>query len=160
MFDAVTNNITFLMGGFLVTLELTFFALVGGIVLGALVGLGDSIMISGALVLRANNTGRGINESLVLDDATALSLSFTADEGDILFLQGTNIVIATPGAALSGDFFFSRDGVSNEIFVAGTDINFFAEKGIPHVLPAAGIFDIWFNPPITYANDGNLLRGF
>ena len=28
------------MGGFLVTLELTFFALVGGIVLGALVGLG------------------------------------------------------------------------------------------------------------------------
>jgi glutamate/aspartate transport system permease protein len=40
MFDAVTNNIGFLMGGFLVTLELTFFALVGGIVLGALVGLG------------------------------------------------------------------------------------------------------------------------
>ena len=40
MFDAVTQNITFLMGGFLVTLELTFFALVGGITLGALVGLG------------------------------------------------------------------------------------------------------------------------
>ena len=40
MFDAVTRNITFLMGGFLVTLELTFFALLGGIVLGALVGLG------------------------------------------------------------------------------------------------------------------------
>ena len=30
MFDAVTNNIGFLMGGFLVTLELTCFALVGG----------------------------------------------------------------------------------------------------------------------------------
>ena len=40
MFDAVTRNITFLMGGFLVTLELTFFALLGGIALGALVGLG------------------------------------------------------------------------------------------------------------------------
>ena len=40
MFDAVTRNITFLMGGFLVTLELTFFALIGGIILGALVGLG------------------------------------------------------------------------------------------------------------------------
>ena len=37
MFDAVIRNITFLMGGFLVTLELTFFALVGGIALGALV---------------------------------------------------------------------------------------------------------------------------
>ena len=40
MFDAVTRNLTFLMGGFLVTLELTFFALLGGIALGALVGLG------------------------------------------------------------------------------------------------------------------------
>jgi ABC-type amino acid transport system permease subunit len=40
MFDAVPNNIGFLIGGFLVTLELTFFALVGGIVLGAQVGLG------------------------------------------------------------------------------------------------------------------------
>jgi glutamate/aspartate transport system permease protein len=40
MFDAVTRNITFLMGGFLVTLELTCFALLGGIALGALVGLG------------------------------------------------------------------------------------------------------------------------
>jgi glutamate/aspartate transport system permease protein len=39
MFDAVTRNITFLMGGFLVTLELTCFALLGGIALGALVGL-------------------------------------------------------------------------------------------------------------------------
>ena len=40
MFDAVTRNITFLMGGFLVTLELTCFALLGGILLGSLVGLG------------------------------------------------------------------------------------------------------------------------
>jgi glutamate/aspartate transport system permease protein len=40
MFDAVAGNITFLLGGFAVTLELTFFALAGGIVLGALVGLG------------------------------------------------------------------------------------------------------------------------
>jgi len=40
MFDAVTRNLAFLMGGFLVTLELTLFALLGGIVLGALVGLG------------------------------------------------------------------------------------------------------------------------
>jgi glutamate/aspartate transport system permease protein len=40
MFDAVTNNIGFLMGGFLVTLELTGFALIGGIILGAQVGLG------------------------------------------------------------------------------------------------------------------------
>lgn len=40
MFDAVTRNITFLLGGFAVTLELTACALVGGIFLGALVGLG------------------------------------------------------------------------------------------------------------------------
>jgi len=40
MFDAVTRNIGFLMGGFVVTLELTCFALAGGIALGSLVGLG------------------------------------------------------------------------------------------------------------------------
>jgi glutamate/aspartate transport system permease protein len=40
MFDAVAGNITFLMGGFGVTLQLSFFALTGGIALGALVGLG------------------------------------------------------------------------------------------------------------------------
>jgi glutamate/aspartate transport system permease protein len=40
MFDAVSRNITFLMGGFGVTLQLSFFALTGGIALGALVGLG------------------------------------------------------------------------------------------------------------------------
>jgi glutamate/aspartate transport system permease protein len=40
MFDAVARNITFLMGGFGVTLQLSFFALTGGIALGALVGLG------------------------------------------------------------------------------------------------------------------------
>ena len=40
MFDAVTSNITFLLGGFGVTLQLSFFALTGGIALGAIVGLG------------------------------------------------------------------------------------------------------------------------
>jgi len=40
MFDAVTRNITFLLGGFWMTLQLTAFALLGGIALGALVGLG------------------------------------------------------------------------------------------------------------------------
>jgi glutamate/aspartate transport system permease protein len=40
MFDAVAHNIYFLLGGFGVTLELTAFALFGGIALGALVGLG------------------------------------------------------------------------------------------------------------------------
>lgn len=40
MFDAVFRNITFLLGGFAVTLELTACALIGGIALGALVGLG------------------------------------------------------------------------------------------------------------------------
>ncbi len=40
MFDAVARNIGFLMGGFGVTLQLSFFALTGGIALGALVGLG------------------------------------------------------------------------------------------------------------------------
>jgi len=40
MFDAVADNITFLVGGFGVTLQLSFFALTGGIALGALVGLG------------------------------------------------------------------------------------------------------------------------
>jgi glutamate/aspartate transport system permease protein len=40
MFDAVADNITFLLGGFGVTLQLSFFALTGGIGLGALVGLG------------------------------------------------------------------------------------------------------------------------
>ena len=40
MFDAVASNITFLLGGFGVTLQLSFFALAGGIALGALVGLG------------------------------------------------------------------------------------------------------------------------
>ncbi len=40
MFDAVARNITFLLGGFVVTLQLTLFALAGGIALGALVGLG------------------------------------------------------------------------------------------------------------------------
>jgi glutamate/aspartate transport system permease protein len=40
MFDAVADNITFLLGGFGVTLQLSFFALAGGIALGALVGLG------------------------------------------------------------------------------------------------------------------------
>jgi glutamate/aspartate transport system permease protein len=36
----VTRNLTFLLGGFWVTLQLTAFALLGGIALGALVGLG------------------------------------------------------------------------------------------------------------------------
>jgi glutamate/aspartate transport system permease protein len=40
VFDAVTRNLTFLIGGFGVTLQLTCFALAGGIVLGMLVGLG------------------------------------------------------------------------------------------------------------------------
>ncbi|MGD9259949.1 MAG: amino acid ABC transporter permease [Desulfobacterales bacterium] len=40
MFDAVTRNLTFLLGGFWVTMQLTAFALLGGIALGALVGLG------------------------------------------------------------------------------------------------------------------------
>jgi glutamate/aspartate transport system permease protein len=40
MFDAVARNIGFLMGGFGVTLQLSFFALTGSIALGALVGLG------------------------------------------------------------------------------------------------------------------------
>ncbi len=40
MFDAVADNITFLLGGFGVTLQLSFFALTGGIALGSLVGLG------------------------------------------------------------------------------------------------------------------------
>ena len=40
MFDAVTRNFMYLMGGFGVTLQLTFFALAGGILLGMLVGLG------------------------------------------------------------------------------------------------------------------------
>ncbi len=40
MFDAVLRNLFFLLGGFGVTLELTAFALAGGIALGALVGLG------------------------------------------------------------------------------------------------------------------------
>ncbi|MGD9333583.1 MAG: amino acid ABC transporter permease [Desulfobacterales bacterium] len=40
MFDAVTRNLTYLIGGFGVTLQLTCCALAGGIVLGMLVGLG------------------------------------------------------------------------------------------------------------------------
>jgi glutamate/aspartate transport system permease protein len=40
MFDAVLRNLYFLLGGFGVTLQLTVCALAGGIVLGALVGLG------------------------------------------------------------------------------------------------------------------------
>jgi glutamate/aspartate transport system permease protein len=40
MFEAVARNLTFLLGGFSVTLQLSFFALTGGIALGALVGLG------------------------------------------------------------------------------------------------------------------------
>lgn len=40
MFDTVIRNFHFLMGGFFVTLQLTACALTGGIVLGALVGLG------------------------------------------------------------------------------------------------------------------------
>ncbi len=40
MFDAVVNNLPFLMGGFWVTVKLAFFALAGGIPLGILVGLG------------------------------------------------------------------------------------------------------------------------
>lgn len=40
MFDAVARNFWFLMGGFRVTLQLTLFALAGGIALGMLVGLG------------------------------------------------------------------------------------------------------------------------
>ncbi len=39
MFDAVIRNLPFLMGGFRVTLQLTLFALAGGILLGAIVGL-------------------------------------------------------------------------------------------------------------------------
>jgi glutamate/aspartate transport system permease protein len=40
MFDAVARNISFLMGGYWITVKLTVFALAGGITLGALVGLG------------------------------------------------------------------------------------------------------------------------
>ena len=39
MFDVVARNFSFLMGGLLVTFELSFFALLGGIFLGMLVGL-------------------------------------------------------------------------------------------------------------------------
>jgi glutamate/aspartate transport system permease protein len=40
MFDAISRNILFLLGGYWVTVKLTFFALAGGIPLGILVGLG------------------------------------------------------------------------------------------------------------------------
>jgi glutamate/aspartate transport system permease protein len=40
MFDAVERNLPFLMGGYWVTIKLTFFSLAGGIPLGILVGLG------------------------------------------------------------------------------------------------------------------------
>jgi glutamate/aspartate transport system permease protein len=39
MFDVVARNFSFLMGGLLVTFQLSFFALTGGILLGMLVGL-------------------------------------------------------------------------------------------------------------------------
>ncbi|MBW1953437.1 MAG: amino acid ABC transporter permease [Deltaproteobacteria bacterium] len=57
MFDAVWRNIGFLMGGFGVTLQLTSFALAGGIALGALVGLGriaKNRWIYGAVTLYVN----------------------------------------------------------------------------------------------------------
>jgi ABC-type amino acid transport system permease subunit len=40
MFDAVAKNISFLLGGYWITVKLTLFALAGGISLGILVGLG------------------------------------------------------------------------------------------------------------------------
>ena len=40
MFDAVARNISFLLGGYWITVKLTLFALAGGISLGILVGLG------------------------------------------------------------------------------------------------------------------------
>jgi glutamate/aspartate transport system permease protein len=40
MFDAVARNLYYLLGGFAVTLQLTACALTGGLILGALVGLG------------------------------------------------------------------------------------------------------------------------
>ena len=40
MFDAVARNLPFLLGGYWITVKLTLFALVGGISLGILVGLG------------------------------------------------------------------------------------------------------------------------
>ena len=40
MFDAVWRNLPYLLGGYWVTVQLTVFALVGGISLGVLVGLG------------------------------------------------------------------------------------------------------------------------
>lgn len=40
MFEAVERNLPFLLGGYWVTIKLTFFALAGGIPLGILVGLG------------------------------------------------------------------------------------------------------------------------
>jgi glutamate/aspartate transport system permease protein len=40
MFDAVLNNLPYLLGGFLTNLQLAAFALAGGLFLGALVGLG------------------------------------------------------------------------------------------------------------------------
>jgi glutamate/aspartate transport system permease protein len=40
MFDAVTRNLSYLLGGYWITVKLTIFALAGGISLGTLVGLG------------------------------------------------------------------------------------------------------------------------
>jgi glutamate/aspartate transport system permease protein len=40
MFDAVFTNLPYLLGGFLINVQLAAFALVGGLFLGALVGLG------------------------------------------------------------------------------------------------------------------------
>lgn len=40
MFKAVTNNIVFFLNGFTVTLELAILGIIGGIILGALLGLG------------------------------------------------------------------------------------------------------------------------
>jgi His/Glu/Gln/Arg/opine family amino acid ABC transporter permease subunit len=40
MFDAVSRNLPYLLGGYWVTVKLTSFALIGGVILGILVGLG------------------------------------------------------------------------------------------------------------------------
>ena len=64
-------------------------------------------------------------------------------------IPGFRWVVKSPGARKLADLF------KNII-----DINVFAEKGVPYVLPAAGIFDIRFKPPVAHTNDGNRVRGF
>jgi hypothetical protein len=93
---------------------------VGTVALEGVAGIG----VSGDIQLQVNNTNAQVHESLVVEGRT-LSINFGAAETNIMRFTGNNLLLTTPVGNVSGNFLFEKDGVTNEILVAASDIALF-----------------------------------